>query len=209
MTDPSIDGTKITGVLRLTWMSDHLTHVLEHSQTDEPTGTWTGVACPDHGLALGADVDTAILQRLAAHGDIADLIWEAPADLTARHGQLALAAIQAYQTGQHETGERLWQQVRTLWSQAWSANFEVLKLMQAAGLTRFAPVKPQRWVIASFEHHCGPRGIAHPHVHNVVITSLTTGANPDMGQLGSFGFRFRGSRDLNFCTIREECASHI
>ena len=41
MADISIDGAKLTGVLRLTWMSDQLAHVLEHSQTDEPTGTWT------------------------------------------------------------------------------------------------------------------------------------------------------------------------
>ena len=132
-------------------MSDHLAHVLERSQTDEPTGTWTGLACPDHGLALGADVDTATLQRQVADSEIADLIWEAPTDFTAEHGHLCQAAIQAYQAGNHETGERLWQQAQTLWSQAWSANYETLKLMQATGLTRFAPVKPQRWVIASFD----------------------------------------------------------
>ena len=51
MADISIDGAKLTGVLRLTWNTDQLAHVLEHSQTDEPTGTWTGLACPDHGLA--------------------------------------------------------------------------------------------------------------------------------------------------------------
>jgi hypothetical protein len=175
MAGTSIDGAKLSGVLRLTWNADHLAHVLEHSQTDEPTGTWTGLAGPDHGLALGADVDNPTLQRLTAHGDIADLVWEAPADLTAEHGQLLMTAIQAYQAGQHETGQRLWQQAQALWSQAWSANYEALKLMQTAGLTRFAQVKPQRWVIASFEHHCGPHGIAHPHVHNIVITALTTG----------------------------------
>jgi len=175
MADTSIDGAKLTGVLRLTWNADHLAHVLGHSQTDEPTGTWTGLACPGHGLALGADVDNPTLQRLAAHGDIADLIWEAPADLAAEHRQLLLGAIQAHQTGNHETGERLWQQAHTLWSRAWSANYEALKLMQAAGLTRFAPVKPQRWVIASFEHHCGPHGLPNPHIHNVVAASLTTG----------------------------------
>jgi hypothetical protein len=175
MADTSIDGARLSGVLRLTWNADQLAHVLEHSQADEPTGTWTGLACPDHGFALGADVDTATLQRLSAYGDIADLIWEAPADLTAEHSQLCQAAIQAYQAGQHETGERLWQQAHALWSQAWSANYEALKLLQTSGLTRFAPVKPQRWVIASFEHHCSPHGIRHPHVHNIVITALTTG----------------------------------
>src|ERR1700733_15220613 len=116
MADISIDGAKLTGVLRLTWNTDHLVHVLEHTQTDEPTGTWTGLACPDHGLALGADVDNATLQRLTTYGDIADLIWEAPADLTAEHGQLLLAAIQAYQAGKRETGERLWQQAQAPWS---------------------------------------------------------------------------------------------
>jgi hypothetical protein len=177
MADTSIDGAKLTGVLRLTWMSDHLAHVLQHSQTDEPTGTWTGLACPDHGLPLGADVDTATLQRLCAHGDIADLVWEAPADLTAEHGELSLAALQAYWAGNLETGERLWQQAHAIWSRGWLANYEALKLFQAAGLTRFAPVKPQRWVIASFEHHCGPHGVTLPHVHNIVITSLTTGTD--------------------------------
>ena len=47
--------------------------------------------------------------------------------------------------------------------------------MQDAGLTRFSPDKPQRWVIASFEHHSGPHGVPHPHIHNIVITALTTG----------------------------------
>jgi hypothetical protein len=45
--------------------------------------------------------------------------------------------------------------------------------MQASGLTRFSHVKPQRWVIASFEHHCGPHGVAHPHIHNIVVPALT------------------------------------
>jgi hypothetical protein len=194
MADTIIDGAKLTGVLRLTWVSDDLAHVLGHSQTDEPTGTWTGLACPHHGLALGADVETATLQSLSADRDIADFIWEAPADLTARHGQLLRAAIQAYQNGQHETGEQLWRQAHTLWSQAWSANYEALKLMQAAGLARFAPVKPQRWVIASFEHHCGPHGLPHPHVHNVVATSLTTGTLGSTGPSSPEG-RGRSRRD--------------
>ncbi len=118
----------------MTWVSDHLAHVLEHSRTDEPAGTWTGLACADHGLVLGADVDIATLQALFGSGDVADLIWEAPADLAAEHGQLCQAAIQAYQAGHQETAEQFWQQAQALWSQAWSANYEALKLFQAAGL---------------------------------------------------------------------------
>ena len=41
MTAISIPGADLSGVLRLTWARDQLAHVLDHSQTDEPSGTWT------------------------------------------------------------------------------------------------------------------------------------------------------------------------
>ena len=98
MTATGITGAGLSGVVRMTWVQDHLAHVLEHCETDEPSGTWTGLACPDHGLPLGTDVDNTTLQRLSARGgELADLIWEAPDDLAADHGQLFQAAIQAYQ----------------------------------------------------------------------------------------------------------------
>jgi hypothetical protein len=168
------EGTGLSGVLRLTGVTDQLAHVLEHSRTDEPAGTWTGLACPDHGLEIGADTDNATLQRLA-QGEIADLTWEAPLDFTAEHGRLCRAAISAHQAGHCDEGGRLWQQVQTLWSRAWSANHQTLELMQNAGLTRFSPDKPQRWLMASFEHHCGPHGAVHPHIHNIVVPALTIG----------------------------------
>ena len=171
-----IEGAGLRGVMRLTWVEDHLAHVLDHCETDEPSGAWTGLACQDHGLALGGDVDNATLRRLSAHGEIADLIWEPRGELAAEHGQLLRAAIQAAQDGKPQTGEQLWQQVQAIWSVAWSANYAALKFLQDAGLSRFSRVKPQRWVVASFEHHRGPHGLPHPHVHNIVITSLTTGA---------------------------------
>lgn len=161
------------GVLRLTWVRDRLAHVLQHCDTDEPSGTWTGRACPDHGLAVGADVDLAVVRQLFARGQLADLIWEAPADLTAEHSQLFRAAIQAYHAGQAEAAEQIWQQLGTVWSRAWAANLAALELMQDAGMARFSPVKPQRWVVASFEHHCGPHGLPSPHVHNIVFSDLT------------------------------------
>jgi hypothetical protein len=169
----STQGPGLDGTLRLTWVADHLAHVLDHSTTDETSGTWTGLACPDHGLQIGSDVDNATLLRLSGQGEIADLIWEAPADFTAEHGHLCTGAIQAHQSGRAEEGEHLWEHLVAQWSQAWSANYQVIKFMQDAGLTRFSPVKPQRWVIASFEHHTGPHGLPQPHVHNIVIPSLT------------------------------------
>ena len=177
MTAIAISGMGLTGVLRMTWAQDNLAHVLDHSHTDETSGSWTGLACPSHGLPLGADVDTATLRQLAAGGEIADLIWEAPDELTAEHAQVFLAAMRAYNVGESERADRLWENLRAIWSEAWSANYAVLEFMQGTGLTRFSPVKPQHWVVASFEHHTSPHGLPRPHIHNIVLTSLTTAAN--------------------------------
>ena len=99
MTAIAITGMGLTGVLRLTWVHDNLAHVLDHSHTDETSGTWTGLACPGHGLALGTDVDNATLRHLAAGSEIADLIWEAPDELTAEHAQVFQAAMRAHHAG--------------------------------------------------------------------------------------------------------------
>ena len=85
--------------------------------------------------------------------------------------------MHAYDAGDSERAGQLWENLGATWSHAWSANYAVLEFMQGAGLTRFAPVKPQHWVIASFEHHTSPHGLPRPHIHNIVISSLTTGAN--------------------------------
>ena len=117
MTATSIPVAGPSGVLRMTWVRDQLAHILEHSDTDEPSGTWTGRACSDHGLPMGADVDTTMLHRLSARGgEIADLIWEAPADLAAGHGQLFQAAIHAYNAGNSGQAQHLWDKVQAIWS---------------------------------------------------------------------------------------------
>ena len=81
----------------------------------------------------------------------------------------------AHEGDRAKAAERFWQQALTLWSQAWAANCAALGLVQHTGATRFSPVKPQRWVVASSGHHCGPRGDPGPHGHNIVLTNLTTG----------------------------------
>jgi hypothetical protein len=169
MTATGISAAGPGGVLRLTWVRDRLAHVLEHCDTDEPSDTWTGLACPDHGLAVGADVDLATVRYVSARSQLADLIWEAPVRLTGEHGQLLLAAIQAHRAGRAEAAGQLWDKARAVWSRAWTANLAALELMQDAGLARFSTVKPQRWVVASFEHHCGGHSLPRPHVHNIVF----------------------------------------
>ena len=109
MTAISIAGMGLTGVLRITWVRDNLAHVLDHSHTDETSGTWTGLACPGHGLAVGTDVDDATLQRLAAGSEIADLIWEAPDELTADHAEVFQDAMRAHHGGDSERAEQLWE----------------------------------------------------------------------------------------------------
>jgi hypothetical protein len=170
-----ITGMALTGVIRMTWVQDDLAHVLEHAHADETSGTWTGRACPEHRLVLGGDTDGATLRRLAGQGEIADLTWEAPDDLAAEHGQVFQAAIAAYQAAEAERAEELWEKVRAVWSRAWSANYAALEFLQDAGLSKFSPVKPQRWMAASFEHHTSPHGLPRPHIHNIVVAALTTG----------------------------------
>ncbi len=63
MTTIGITGPGLTGVLRMTWVQDQLAHVINYSRTDETTGTWTGLACPAHGLSLAA---TWITRRSSA-----------------------------------------------------------------------------------------------------------------------------------------------
>jgi hypothetical protein len=176
MTTIAINDMGLTGVLRLTWPQDNLAHVLDH-QADETSGTWTGLACPGHRLALGADVDNAVLLHLAAGSEIADLIWEAPDQLAAEHAQIFQDAMSAYHAGDSQRAEQLWDDLRAIWSHAWSANYAALEFMQDTGLTRFAPVKPQHWVVASFEHHTSPHSLPRPHIHNIVLPSFTTAAN--------------------------------
>jgi hypothetical protein len=173
----AIAGMGLTGVLRMTWVHDNLAHVLHHSQADETSGTWTGLACPGYGLPLGTDVDNVTLQHLAAGGEIADLVWDAPDELTTEHGEVFQAAIRAYHAADPERAEELWKNLRAIWSQAWSANYAVLEFFQGTGLTRFSPAKPQQWVVASFEHHTSPHGIPRLHIHNIVLTAMTTVAS--------------------------------
>jgi hypothetical protein len=126
-----ITGMGLTGVVRMNWVQDDLAHVLEHAHSDETPGTWTGRACPEYGLALDSDVDDTTLRRLAAEGAMADLTWEAPDDIAADHGQVFQAAIAAYQAAVPGHAEELWEKVRAVWSQAWSANYAALEFTLA------------------------------------------------------------------------------
>jgi len=101
MTAIAITGMSLTGVLRITWVRDNLAHALDHSHTDETSGTWTGLACPGHGLALGTDVDNATPQHLAAGSEIADLTWNGPDQVRAGQAQHWVVASFEHHTSPH------------------------------------------------------------------------------------------------------------
>jgi hypothetical protein len=166
-----IQDAGLHGTLRLRLITDSLAHVLRHSETDETSGTWTGLACPDHGPPIGSDVDTDMLQRMCAGTEIADLLWEVPPELTRPHNAAFHDAMQALRTGRTTLAEQHWNDLTAVWSQAWAANYDVLQFMQETGLDRLASGSAQRWLIASFEHHTSPHGIKHPHIHNIVIAA--------------------------------------
>jgi hypothetical protein len=88
--------------------------------------------------------------------------------------------MRAYNAGDSERVDRLWENLRAIWSQAWSANYAVLKFMQGTGLTRFSPVKPQHWVIASFEHHTSPHGLPRHVLDRCCVCGDDLSAQPAM-----------------------------
>jgi hypothetical protein len=130
MTATGISGAGPGGVLRMTRVQDRPARVLEHSDAGEPSGTWTGLACPNHGLPTGADV-----RRLCASCrafQLADLIWETPRNLAARLFRQPSAPL----TAAAPRPPAVLQQARTLWSQAWTATRAGLGLVRHAGVTR-------------------------------------------------------------------------
>ena len=153
----------LTGVLRMTWVHDNLAHVLDHSHTDETPGTWTGLACPGHGLAARrrrGQRDAAATWPPGARSPTSS--GKPPTSsppTTPRYSRPPCALITPVTPS---APSQLWENLQAIWSQAWSANYAVLEFMQGTGLTRFAPVKPQHWVVASFEHHTSPHGLPAP-----------------------------------------------
>ena len=62
---------------------------------------------------------------------LADLIWEAPDEFTAEHAQAFRDAMRAHLAGDSDRAGQLWENLRAIWSHAWSANYAVLEFMQA------------------------------------------------------------------------------
>ena len=121
------------------------------------------------------------LQRLSARGgEVADLIWEAPADLAAG----ARAAVPGRHPAHYNAGNSRdrpsgsGSRAQALWSRAWAANHAALELVQARGPDHGSPPSSRSaGSIASFEHHCGPHGLPNPHIQQRRLRHLSDHRN--------------------------------
>ena len=171
-----IEGAGLRGIMRLTWLRITWRTSWTTARPTSPPARGPGWPAKNHGLALGGDVDNATLRRLSTHGEIVDLIWEPRGELVAEHGQLLQAAIQAGQDGKPKTGRNCGSRSRR--SGRWPGQLTMrrsnsCRTRASAGSRRSSPSAgwspPSSTTVAQ-------HGLPHPHVHNIVITALTTGA---------------------------------
>lgn len=52
MAGAGTQGPDDSGTLRLTWVTDHLAHVIDGSEFGGASGTWTGLAVPAKGCGI-------------------------------------------------------------------------------------------------------------------------------------------------------------
>ena len=150
-------------------MNEHadISHITAHTSIDEPSGTWTGGACPRHGRPLGTDVNLA---------DVGEM-YRQTAGLTDMTWYPEPAAAEAYQMllrQWHEDGARQPRQhpfdwwagrVTAMWSYIWAANCRfVTEIIEQPSRSRGGA----GLLVASFEHNSSAHGLEHPHIHNLM-----------------------------------------
>jgi hypothetical protein len=154
------------GTLQINTRAD-IRHILQHASVDEPSGTWTGGACQQHGRALGADVDLADLGEMHRQSaGLIDVTWS-PEPAAA---DTYLRLIREW----HADGDRQPHQhpfdwwagrVETMWSYIWSANYRsITEIIERPARSRGAA----GFLIASFEHNSSAHGLEQPHIHNLM-----------------------------------------
>jgi hypothetical protein len=143
-------------------------HILAHTAIDEPSGTWTGSACPRHQRPLGSDVDLADLGVMSRTADgLADACWYAPPTLAEVYRMTVNGMMADGEPSARKHTLDWWQhRVNVAWSYAWKANYTFLTEVVEA------PARASGGdglLIASFEHNSSEHGLARPHVHNLMV----------------------------------------
>lgn len=142
-------------------------HILQHVGVDEPSGTWTGGGCPQHGRSLGTDVDLADLGEMHRQSaGLSDMTWlpeSAAADTYLRliREWHADGANQPH----HHSFDWWAERVKTMWSYIWSANCRfITEIIEQPARSRGSA----GLLIASFEHNSSTHGLEQPHIHNLM-----------------------------------------
>jgi hypothetical protein len=143
-----------------------ISHILKHAGIDEPTGTWTGGACPRLGRPPGTDVNLADLGEMHRQsGGLSDFTWQpepAAADIWLR-------LIRDWQEDgtrdPHDHPYDWWaERVKAAWSRIWVANCRfVTEILEGPSRESGG----DGLAVASFEHNSSPHGLQRPHVHNL------------------------------------------
>ena len=154
------------GAIQMNTHAD-ISHITAHTSIDEPSGTWTGGACPRHRRPLGSDVALADLGEMHRQSaGLTDMTWY-PEPAAAEAYQMLLR--QWREDGAREPHQHPFDwwanRVTVMWSYIWAANCRfVAEIMEqptrskgGAGL-----------LVASFEHNSSAHGLERPHIHNLM-----------------------------------------
>jgi hypothetical protein len=124
--DPSpedLAGIAWPGEIHVNTAAD-ISHILEHTDVDEPSGTWTGGACARHGRPPGSDVTLADLGEMHRQSSgLTDMTWypePAAADVYLR---LLREWREDGTRRPHQHPFDWWsERVSAMWSYIWAAN---------------------------------------------------------------------------------------
>ena len=142
-------------------------HILHHTGIDEPTGTWTGGGCPQHGRDVGTDAslyDLGEMHRQSA--GLCDMTWF-PEPAAAIAYQWLIRDWHADGGRQpHQHPFEWWQErVKVAWSYIWAANYRyITEIIEQPARSKGGT----GLLIASFEHNSSDHGLEQPHIHNLM-----------------------------------------
>jgi hypothetical protein len=144
-----------------------ISHILKHTGTGEPSGTWTGGACARHGRPVGSDVNLADLGEIHRQsGGLADMTWYPEAVTSDAYLRLLREWREDGKREPHQHPFGWWaQRSEAMWSYIWAANYQVVTEIIEK------PVRDRGsdgYLIASFEHNSSAHGLERPHVHNLM-----------------------------------------
>jgi hypothetical protein len=149
-------------------LTPDIEHIVALVGISEPTGTWTGGACPRLGRPLGTDVDLADLGAMHRTGArLMDYCWYAPDTLAEVYRMLLNSAEADERRGWAEHPPPWWHdRLTVVWSHAWNANYKFLTDVVQKPVTDEGG---DGYAIATFEHNSSEHGRTRPHVHNLMV----------------------------------------